>query len=176
MTEVSFVWAEDLDGWIGKDNALPWHLPADMRHFRKVTTGHPIIMGRNTYESIGRPLPQRRNIVLTHQSLVEPGVEVVHDLAELRRLLRNLPADEVACVIGGARVFAATLPLATVLERTVINGHYHGDTKMPPVDYSRWHLVDRQPVVDHSAANPLCWFERWRLNIEEDREVDEGRP
>ena len=67
MTAISFVWAEDLDGWIGKDNTLPWHVPADMRHFKQVTTGHPIIMGRRTYESIGRPLPHRENIVLTHR-------------------------------------------------------------------------------------------------------------
>ena len=56
MTAISFVWAEDLDGWIGKDNALPWHVPADMRHFKRVTMGHPVVMGRRTYESIGRPL------------------------------------------------------------------------------------------------------------------------
>ena len=62
MTAISFVWAEDLDGWIGKDNTLPWHVPADMRHFKQVTTGHPIIMGRRTYESIGRPLPHRETL------------------------------------------------------------------------------------------------------------------
>lgn len=167
MAEVSFVWAEDLDGWIGKDNILPWHVPADMRHFRQVTMGHPVIMGRSTYESIGRPLPHRENIVLTHRELTVPGLTVVHDLAELKAVVESLPDNEVACIIGGARIFQATLPMATILERTVINGHYHGDTKMPPVDYSRWHLLDRQAVTDEqSKGEPLCWFEQWRLNVE----------
>lgn len=165
MTAISFVWAEDLDGWIGKNNALPWHVPADMHHFKRVTMGHPVIMGRRAYESIGRPLPHRENIVLTRQNLVIPGVTVVHDLPALKELLDQLPTGENACVIGGARVFAALLPLATVLEKTVINGHYDGDTKMPPVDYSQWHLVDRQAVNDDGPI-PVCWFERWRLNKE----------
>lgn len=165
MTEISFVWAEDLDGWIGKDNALPWHVPADLRHFKQVTLGHPIIMGRRTYESIGRPLPHRENIVLTRHDLDASGITVVHDLASLKDYLDQLAENKV-CVIGGAGVFAALLPLATVLERTVINGHYHGDTKMPPVDYSRWHLVDRQAVLDDDRQ-PICWFERWQLNVEE---------
>ena len=165
MTAISFVWAEDLDGWIGKDNALPWHVPADMRHFKRGTMGHPVVMGRRTYESIGRPLPHRENIVLTHQDRDIPGVTVVNGVAALRKLLDRLPADQDACVIGGAGVFDALLPLATGLERTVINGHYHGDTKMPPVDYSRWHLVDRQPVAG-DGAEPVCWFEQWRLNEE----------
>lgn len=167
MTAISFVWAEDLNGWIGKDMALPWHVPADMRHFKQVTMGHPVIMGRRTYESIGRPLPHRKNIVLTHQDRVIPGVTVVHDVTALRKLLDQLPVDENVCVIGGAGVFAALLPWATVLEKTVINGHYHGDTKMPPVDYSRWHLVARQAVGDDEET-PVCWFEQWRLNEEED--------
>lgn len=165
MTAISFVWAEDLDGWIGKDNTLPWHVPADMRHFKQVTMGQPVIMGRRTYESIGRPLPHRENIVLTHRDLMIPGVTVVHDKAALKGLLDRLPDGENACVIGGAGVFDALLPWATTLERTVINGHYHGDTKMPPVDYSRWHLLDRQ-TVDGDGAAPVCWFEQWQLNEE----------
>ncbi|MGM9906929.1 dihydrofolate reductase [Limosilactobacillus sp.] len=165
MTEISFVWAEDLDGWIGKDNALPWHVPADLRHFKQVTLGHPIIMGRRTYESIGRPLPHRENIVLTHHDLDASGITVVHDLASLKDYLGQLAENKV-CVIGGAGVFAALLPLATVLERTVINGHYHGDTKMPPVDYSQWQLVGRQAVVTDGDSRPTCWFEQWRLNEE----------
>lgn len=165
MTAISFVWAEDLDGWIGKDNTLPWHVPADMRHFKQVTMGHPIIMGRRTYESTGRPLPHRENIVLTHQELTVPGITVIHDLTALQRYLDQLPADETACVIGGAGVFSTLLPIATDLERTVINGHYHGDTKMPPVDYSRWQLVDRQTIPADGDAQPICWFEHWRLNV-----------
>ena len=65
MREVNFIWAEDLDGWIGKDNQVPWHVSADLKHFRKLTANHPVIMGRKTYNSIGQPLPHRQNIVLT---------------------------------------------------------------------------------------------------------------
>ncbi|MFR0771319.1 MAG: dihydrofolate reductase [Limosilactobacillus pontis] len=92
--------AEDLDGWIGKNNALPWHVPADMRHFKRVTMGHPVIMGRRTYESIGRPLPHRENIVLTRQNLAIRRT-VVHDLPALKELLDQLPIGENACVMAG---------------------------------------------------------------------------
>lgn len=166
MTKVSFVWAEDLDGWIGKDNALPWHLSADMRHFKAVTMGHPIVMGRATLESIGRPLPHRPNIVLTHNDLDVPGLTVVHDLAQLRALIAQQPATTEVCIIGGAGVFAATLPLVNTLHRTIINGHYHGDVKMPPVDYSRWQRLSRRPVVENDQ--PVCWFEEWVLNEKQD--------
>ncbi len=123
MREVNFIWAEDLDGWIGKDNQLPWHVSADLKHFRKLTANHPIIMGRKTYNSIGQPLPQRQNIVLTHQSIANDQVTVVHDVETLDQLIDALPDNQVY-VIGGARIFSLMMPLVNKLERTVINGHY----------------------------------------------------
>lgn len=161
MAEIHFVWAEDLDGWIGKDNALPWHCPADMRHFRQLTTASPIVMGKKTFDSIGRPLPKRQNIVLSHQPLSLEGVIVVHSIAELQRLFAQLA--QPIYVIGGAGVFKQLLAEVTVLDRTIINGHYHGDVKMPPVDYSRWHLVERRPVNDGQTT--VCWFETWHLDV-----------
>lgn len=162
MTEVNFVWAEDLDGWIGKDQGLPWHVSADLRHFKQVTMGHPVVMGRSTYDSIGRPLPKRPNLVLSHHPVEDERVTTFQDIASLQRWLANCDIDEVA-VIGGAKIFAQLLPQATVLTRTVINGHFAGDTKMPPISYDRWHLVDRQPVEE--KGQPICWFEKWVLDV-----------
>lgn len=166
MTRISFVWAEDLEGWIGKNDTLPWHVPADMHHFVKVTTGCPVVMGRRTFESIGKPLPHRQNIVFTHQAFTQPGITVVHDLPQLRSWLNHHQSVTEVCIIGGAKIFALTQPLVNYLHRTVINGHYHGDVKMPPVDYSQWHLINRQPVVE--KGRPVCWFEDWQLNVKED--------
>lgn len=161
MREVNFIWAEDLDGWIGKDNQLPWYVSADLEHFRKLTANHPIIMGRKTYNSIGQPLPQRQNIVLTHQSIANDQVTVVHDVETLDQLIDALPDNQVY-VIGGARIFSLMMPLVNKLERTVINGHYDGDVKMPSINYDQWHLINRDEVNEDGQTS--CWFETWELN------------
>ncbi|MBB1062746.1 dihydrofolate reductase [Limosilactobacillus fastidiosus] len=163
MREVNFIWAEDLDGWIGKENSLPWHVPEDMKHFRELTASHPIIMGRKTYESIGQPLPHRQNIVLTHQVIADERLTVVHDVETLDQLIDALPDNQVY-VIGGARIFSLMMPLVNKLERTIINGHYNGDVKMPPINYDQWHLIKRDEVRDDKKVN--CWFETWELNKE----------
>ena len=165
MTEVNFVWAEDLDGWIGKDHDLPWYVSADLRHFKKETVGHPVVMGRRTYESIGRPLPQRENIVLTHHLIADERVQSFATTADFKQLLAQTDAETVS-VIGGAQIFAQLLDQATVLTRTVINGHYDGDTKMPPIDYDQWHRVSREPVEE--AGQVVCWFEKWVLDVKKD--------
>lgn len=161
MREVNFIWAEDLDGWIGKDNQLPWHVSADLKHFRKLTANHPIIMGRKTYNSIGQPLPQRQNIVLTHQSIANDQVTVVHDVETLDQLIDALPDNQVY-VIGGVRIFSLMMPLVNKLERTVINGHYDGDVKMPSINYDQWNLINRDEVNEDGQTS--CWFETWELN------------
>lgn len=161
MREVNFIWAEDLDGWIGKDNRLPWHVPADLKHFKQLTANHPIIMGRKTYNSIGHPLPNRQNIVLTHQAIANEDVTVVHDVETLDQLIDVLPDGQVY-VIGGARIFSLMMPLVNKLERTIINGHYNGDVKMPLINFDQWHLEKRDEVKD--GDEPACWFETWTLN------------
>ena len=161
MREVNFIWAEDLDGWIGKDNQLPWHVSADLKHFRKLTANHPVIMGRKTYNSIGQPLPYRQNIVLTHQSIANDQITVVHDVETLDQLIDVLPDNQVY-VIGGARIFSLMMPLVNKLERTIINGHYNGDVKMPPINYDQWHLLKRDEVNEDDQTSG--WFETWELN------------
>jgi dihydrofolate reductase len=131
---------------IGRDNALPWHLPADLKHFKVITMGKPIVMGRKTYDSIGRPLPGRLNIVISrNRALRIPGVEVVGSFDEA--LARAGDAPEVA-VIGGAELFRSALPLARRIYFTRVHGSVEGETKFPQLDPKQWREVER---IHHSA-------------------------
>ena len=121
---------------IGRDNALPWRLPADLAHFKRVTMGRPIVMGRRTHESIGKALPGRENIVVTHNaSFRAPGCTVVPSLEAAWRVAGD--ADEV-CVIGGSSLFAETLPIADVIHLTEVEADVPGDTYFPEFDRSEW--------------------------------------
>ena len=146
-------------GVIGRDNALPWHLPADLRRFKELTMGHPVIMGRLTYESIGRPLPGRRNLVLSRSpGLAIEGVEV---LGSLELALEAVAEAAEAFVIGGAGLFAEALRHADRLYLTRVHARVDGDTHFPEVDTSRWQLVASEPHAA-DAANPLPFtFEVW---------------
>jgi dihydrofolate reductase len=129
------------NGVIGKDGALPWRYPEDMRHFKRVTLGHAVIMGRRTWESIGKPLVDRRNIVVSRAAL--PGVEVVPTLEQALALART--ADDEPRVIGGAGLYAAALPLATRLYLTEVEREVEGDTFFPPFDRTAWRETERRP-------------------------------
>ena len=129
---------------IGRDNALPWRLPADLKHFKAVTLGKPILMGRKTFESIGKPLPGRTNLVLTrHTGWTSAGVVVVHSIAEA--LERAGDAAELAG-IGGAEVFRLLMPMASRIHLTRIDADIPGDTVFPPIDYSQWTELDSRKV------------------------------
>lgn len=126
---------------IGKDNQLPWHLPADLKHFKAITTGKPIIMGRKTFEAIGRPLPHRTNIVLTtHSQWSAPGVTVVNSWDEA--LLACGDAVE-AMVIGGAQLYEQALPKASRLYITFIDAEIDGDAFFPQWELREWVEVER---------------------------------
>jgi len=121
---------------IGRDNQLPWRLPADLAYFKRVTMGHPIIMGRRTYESIGRPLPGRLNIVVSRNpQFSAPGCTVVPSLAEAWRAAGD--AEEV-CVIGGTSIFAEALPAADRIHLTEVEAEVPGDTWFPEFDRGEW--------------------------------------
>jgi dihydrofolate reductase len=137
---------------IGRDNGLPWRLPEDLRHFKTVTMGKPVLMGRKTYESIGRPLPGRTNLVLTRDTgWKAPGVVVVHSLAEA------LQGDEVAG-IGGAEIYRLLIPLATRIYLTRIEADIPGDTVFPPLDYSQWVETDsRRFAADERNAYDMTF-------------------
>lgn len=127
---------------IGKDNQLPWHLSADLKHFKALTTGHTIIMGRKTYQSIGKPLPNRRNVVLTRdQTFQAEGVEVVHSVEAACKLIKN---DPKAFVIGGAEIYQAFTPYLNYLYLTVIHQEFDGDVYLP-FDLTDWKEEQRIP-------------------------------
>ncbi len=138
---LSLVVAVSENDVIGRDNALPWHLPADLKHFKAITMGKPIVMGRKTYDSIGRPLPGRLNIVISrNRALRIPGVDVVGSFEEA--LARAGDAPEVA-VIGGAELFRTALPLARRIYLTRVHGNVEGETKFPRLDPKQWREVER---------------------------------
>lgn len=131
---------------IGRDNGLPWHLPDDLRRFKAITLGKPVVMGRRTFESIGRPLPGRRNIVLSRRTDFAPaGVEVVRDLDAAVAAAGD--AAEIM-VIGGAEIYALALPRATRLYVTEVHGEVAGDVRFPAIDPAAWQEVES---VEHPA-------------------------
>lgn len=151
---LSIIVAVARNGIIGYTNeegrgALPWHLPEDLKHFKESTSGHPIIMGRKTWESLGRPLPNRRNMVITRQSGYKAtGAEVFSSLPEALTSV----GDVTAFVIGGAELYRQALPLASVLIITEVEIDAIGDTLFPPVDRTVWGESDR---VSHISSTGL---------------------
>jgi dihydrofolate reductase len=128
---------------IGRDGDLPWHIPEDLKHFRRNTVGHCIIMGRKTWDSIGRPLPKRRSIVVTRQrGLVIEGADVVHSLDEAVELAWK--SDVEPRVIGGATLYEAAFPMATRLILTEVQRDVDGDTYFPQWSPGQWREVSRQ--------------------------------
>jgi dihydrofolate reductase len=146
---LSVIVARARNGVIGRDGTLPWHLSEDLRHFKRTTLGHPIVMGRRTWESIGRPLPGRRSIVLTRNTRwTAPGVERADSLAQALAMCEG--AAE-AFVIGGAALFAEALPLAQRLFLTEIDADFEGDTFFPPIDLSAWRETSREHLPPQSG-------------------------
>jgi dihydrofolate reductase len=124
---------------IGRANALPWRLPEDLKRFKRITLGKPVLMGRRTFESIGKPLPQRTNLVLTRQDWTSPGAVTVHSVQDA--MARAAGAAELAC-IGGAEVFELLLPLTRRIHLTRIEADVPGDTLFPALDPAEWREVD----------------------------------
>ena len=136
---ISLIAALDRNGVIGDGGRIPWRLPADLKYFKRVTMGKPLIMGRKTHESIGRPLPGRQNIVLTRQHAYEaPGCTVVHSVEEA--LAAAGDAEEVM-VAGGGTVYRQFLPRADRLYLTFVETTGEGQTTFPPFDREKWHLI-----------------------------------
>ena len=141
------------NGVIGRDGDIPWHLPEDLRHFREVTTGHTVVMGRVTFESIGRPLPKRTNIVITRDpAWSAEGVVVVRCLEEA---LSSAGGEQVM-VMGGAQVYEAAMPLADVQILTEVHQSPAGDTSYPEFDREQWRETRREP---HDGYD-FVWLER----------------
>lgn len=142
---ISFIVAMDRNRLIGSNNGLPWRLPADLKHFKAVTLGKPVIMGRNTYESIGRPLPERHNIVVSRNAAFSaPGCTTVNSVPAA---LREAGAAQEIMVIGGAQLFAELLPQAQRIYLTQIDAQFPGDVWFPELDAGVWQEVAR---TDHA--------------------------
>lgn len=160
--EIALIAALDENGLIGAAGGMPWHLPVDLQHFKQTTLYKPVLMGRRTYESIGRPLPRRRNIVLTRDSdYTAAGCECVTTLAQAQLIAATAGAAQLA-VIGGAQVYAQTLAQAQRLYITRIHARYDGDTWFPDVDWSQWQLVSSTPHTPDNSTEPACTFMEWR--------------
>jgi len=126
---------------IGKDNQLLWHLPADLKHFKQLTTGHPVIMGRKTFESIGKPLPNRVNVVVSRQqNLNIEGVTVVHSLEEA---LKTVESCDECFVIGGGELYRQSLHLTDKLYLTQVHANFDGDTYFPEINFAEWKLIEK---------------------------------
>lgn len=153
---ISLIVAMDNNRVIGYENKLPWHLPADLAYFKRITMGHPIIMGRKTFESIGRPLPGRENIVVTRNpDYKAEGCTVVHSVSELLERFAAVP--EEVFVIGGAELFKDALRVSTRLYLTHIKDTFVGDTWFPEIREEEWTLVSKECGIQ-DENNPYEYY------------------
>ncbi len=150
--EIFLIYARAANGTIGRDGQLPWHIPADLKRFKGLTLGKPMIMGRKTFESLSGLLPERRHIVLTRRHDWEPeGADIARSVEEALAIAKtNGPENDVA-IIGGAAVYDAFRPIAHRIEVTEVHAEYDGDTFMPPLG-AEWDAVARE---DHPAEGGL---------------------
>jgi dihydrofolate reductase len=161
VPELEIVVAAARNGVIGRGQALPWRLPADLRHFKRLTWGHPILMGRRTWDSIGRPLPGRNNLVLTRDpAWAATGATAVHSLDAARALAAR---DSALMVIGGAELYRQCLPLARVLHLTLVDADIDGDVRFPEWRRADWResaREDHRPDAEHAWPYAFVTLER----------------
>ncbi|HVW96950.1 MAG TPA: dihydrofolate reductase [Mucilaginibacter sp.] len=136
---------------IGKDNKLLWHLPNDLKHFKTITSGHTIIMGRKTFDSVGRPLPNRRNIVITRRDITIDGAEVVNSLDAAVALCKN---EQEVFIVGGAEIYNMAMPVTDRIYLTVVHQEFDGDAFFPEISPDEWKETERE---DHAPdeKNPI---------------------
>jgi len=158
-TTLTLVVAYSENRAIGRDNALPWRLPGDLAHFKRTTLGHPILMGRKTWESLGRPLPGRLNVVISRDPAYRAeGAQVTGSLDEAVRACEGAPQ---AFVIGGAQIFEQALPRARRIVATEIHARVEGDTYFPALPASQWREVSRLPQpAENGYAYDFVEYER----------------
>ena len=165
--KISMVVAAAQNGVIGRENDMPWRLSTDLKRFKALTLGKPVIMGRKTWESIGRPLPGRLNVVITRNADFAPeGASVVHSLDEAVALAKthaeNEQIDEI-CIIGGGNIYAQALPMADVVHLTHVLADIEGDTTFPDLDPAEWQVISSEnvPAGDKdSHPTNYCVYQR----------------
>ena len=159
MTQVVLVAARATNGVIGLRGDIPWKIPADFAHFKRVTFGHPLVLGRTTFEGIGSPLPGRQSIVVTSDpSWAHDGVLVARSVEEAVEIGTGL--DETVMVGGGAQVYRDALPLATEQILTEVHASPEGDTHYPEFDESQWRETGREGHLDNDPPYEIRWLER----------------
>jgi dihydrofolate reductase len=145
---------------IGINNQLLWHLPNDLKHFKNTTSGHTVIMGRKTFDSVGKPLPKRRNIVITRQNISIEGCEVVNSVEAALALC----ADEYEVfIVGGAEIYKLAMPLTDKIYLTIVHHDFEGDTYFPQIDYSQWNetaRTDYEADEKHAYTYSIITLER----------------
>jgi len=145
---------------IGKDNKLLWYLPNDLKHFKVITTDHTIIMGRKTYDSVGKPLPKRRNIIVTRQDITIEGCEVVNSIEAALALCAN---EEEVFIVGGAEIYKLAMPLTNRIYLTIVHKQFDGDSFFPEINKQEWKEVsreDHQPDEKNSLPYSFVTLER----------------
>ena len=159
MKKISIIVAMSHNNVIGLKNKLPWHISADLKNFKKITLGHPVIMGRKTYDSISKPLVDRDNIVISRDnSLKIDEVQVVDSLE--KAVLKTADAPEVF-IIGGQQIYKIALPLATHMYVTKVDGNFEGDAYFPNYIQAEWKEVDRKDLItENNLKFSFLKFER----------------
>ena len=162
---LTFVWIEDENQLIGQANKLPWHLPAELKHFKAVTVGDAVLMGRKTYEALPiKPLPNRRNIILTrNKDYVAPGAEVFHSK---EAILSAVDTDQQTLhIIGGGEIYRLFIDEVDELYQTIIEGDFEGDTYFPTLDFSEFELLsEKEGIVDEANRHPHTFYHYRRKN------------
>jgi len=162
-TRLELIAAVAANGVIGRAGQLPWHLPDDLKRFKQLTYGHAIVMGRRTYESIGRPLPGRQNVVVSRGWKQRPHPDLVLAASLDEAIFEAAASPPPAFIIGGAALYAAALPRVDVMHLTELDDAVDGDTFFPPFDRSQWRVVDairHDADKRHAHAFRFCAYER----------------
>lgn len=155
---LSIIVAKGKNNIIGKDNEMVWHLPEDLKHFKNLTTGHTIIMGRKTFESLGKPLPNRKHIIFSQNpdfKVNDENVEVVHSLLQIQDLIEG---KEEAFVIGGAMIYNFLMPNVKKMYVTEIEKDFDGDTFFPIIDSEVWKEISREKGIKNEENNLDYYF------------------
>jgi dihydrofolate reductase len=147
---VSIVVAISENHVIGKDNKLLWYLPNDLKHFREITTGHTVIMGRKTYDSVGKPLPKRRNIIITRQPITIDGCEVVNSIEAALALCKD---ENEVFIVGGAEIYRQSLNLTDRIYLTIVHQDFEGDSFFPEINKAEWKEVSREDFEPDERNN-----------------------
>jgi dihydrofolate reductase len=153
---VNIVVAIAANNAIGKNNKLLWHLPKDLKHFKELTTGHTVIMGRKTFDSVGKPLPNRRNIVVTRQNIQIEGCEVVNSLEAGLALAQG---EAEVDIVGGAEIYKQAMLLTDFIYLTIVHQDFEADTFFPEIDYSEWQEINCEDhQTDEKHAFPFSFI------------------